>query len=285
MTNSQKHRPKLQNKPKIYGNCLAIESFGVKVKIFCAREDVLAEIESRIEKILPAGFYKKISPRAAEHRFSVRRNRDYEYVLFKGKQKIEFGNEREIFLKYFDWQIRLTIAEFAVDRVFLHAGVVAWKGKAIIIPAKSFGGKTTLVKELTKMGAEYYSDEYAVLDEEGFVHPFPKMLSVRGGSDKYLQTDLPVEALGGRPGTERLPVALVLITEYEKGARWEPQILSDGFGVMEMVSHTIPIRYNPKFALKVLNNTANRAIIVKTKRGEAKDFALRLLSFFENKAQ
>jgi len=52
---------------------------------------------------------------------------------------------------------------------------------------------------------------------------------------------------------------------------------------MELLSHTISIRYNPKFSLKVLNKTVNRAIIVKTKRGEAKKFAVKLLSFFENR--
>jgi hypothetical protein len=264
---------------------IAIESFGVKIKIHAARKDVLEEIEARIDKILPAGFYQKISERGAAHTFSVRQNNSYEYVLFKGRQKIEFGNEREIFLKYLDWQIRLTIAEFAKERVFLHAGVVGWKGKAIIIPARSFQGKTTLVKELTKLGAQYYSDEYAVLDEEGFVHPFPKMLSIRGIEDAYRQTDFPVESFGGAKGIEPLPVGMVLLTEFEKGAAWRPRILSDGLGVMEMLSHTIPIRYNPKFSLKVLNKTVNRAIIVKTKRGEAKDFAERLLSFFENKAE
>jgi hypothetical protein len=265
-------------------NYIAIESFGVKVKIHAARKDVLEEIEARISKILPEGFYRKIAPRRAVHTFSVRRNKSYEYVLFKGRQKIEFGHERELFLKYLDWQIRLTIAEFAVGRVFVHAGVVAWKGKAIIIPARSFQGKTTLVKELTKIGAQYYSDEYAVLDDEGFVHPFPKLLSIRGLKDEYMQIDYPVESLGGVKGVGRLPVGMILFTEFESGAEWQPQILSEGLGVMEMLSHTIPIRYNPKFSLKVLNKTVNHAIIVKTKRGEAKDFAVRLLSFFENKA-
>ena len=265
-------------------NYIAFESFGVKFKIHAARKELLDEIEARIGRILPEGFYKKIPPRRAVHTFSVRESQSFRYVLFKGRQKIEYGNEREIVLKYLDWQIRLTIAEFAVDRVFLHAGVVAWHGKAIIIPARSFQGKTTLVKELTKMGAEYYSDEYAVLDDEGFVHPFPKMLSVRGLKDEYRQTDFSVESFGGVKGIAPLPVGLILITEFEPGAQWQPQILSEGLGVMEMLSHTIPIRYNPKFSLKVLNKTVNRAIIVKTKRGEAKDFAVKLLSFFENKA-
>jgi hypothetical protein len=265
-------------------NYVAIRSFGVKLSVYSARKELLAAVEERVGRILPAGFFEKIPPRWAVHRFSIRRNKSFEYVLFKGRKKITFGNDRENFLKYMDWQIRLTIAEFAVARVFLHAGVVAWKGRAIIIPAKSFQGKTTLVKILTSMGAEYYSDEYAVLDEDGFVHPFPKMLSIRGEIDEYRQTDYAVETFGGRLGNVPVPVAMVLITEYRPGGRFKPRILSPGEGVMEMLSHTIPIRYNPKFSLKVLNKTANRAIIVKTKRGEAKDFAKKLLSFFESNA-
>ena len=60
------------------------------------------------------------------------------------------------------------------ERVFVHAGVVGWKGHAIVIPGRSRSGKTTLVAELVKAGAEYYSDEFAVLDAEGRVHPFPE---------------------------------------------------------------------------------------------------------------
>jgi hypothetical protein len=34
----------------------------------------------------------------------------------------------------------------------------------------SYSGKTTLVSELIRAGATYYSDEYAVIDERGRVH-------------------------------------------------------------------------------------------------------------------
>ncbi|HEY8560603.1 MAG TPA: hypothetical protein VIL74_09530 [Pyrinomonadaceae bacterium] len=262
----------------------AFESFGVKVRIQTWHKEVTDEIEARLDRIIPAALYKKIEPEKAAHVLSIGCRHADEYVIYRGRRQLSFGQNWENVLKYFDWQIRLTIAEFARERVFLHAGVVGWKGKAIIIPAKSFQGKTTLVKTLTRMGAQYYSDEYAVLDAEGYVHPFPKMLSIRGFDDPYRQIDYPVESLGGKAGTVPLPVGLILLTEYQSGAEWEPQILSDGNGVMELLSHTIPIRYKPKFSLKVLNKTVNRAIIVKTKRGEAEDFATSLLSFFENKA-
>ncbi len=265
-------------------NYIAIESFGVRLRVHAGRTELLKEINERISGIIPDGLYKKIAPRRAVHSFSVRRNSLAEYVLFKGRQKITFGDDKENFLKFLDWQIRMTIAEFAVSRVFVHAGVVEWEGKAIILPAKSFGGKTTLVKELTKLGAKYYSDEYAVLDEDGFVHPFPKMISIRGLIDKYRQIDYPIETFGGIKGVVPVPVGMVLLTEFESGAEWHAQVLSEGMGMIELLSHTIPIRYNPKFSLKVLNKIVNRAIIVKTKRGEAEEFAVKVLSFFESKA-
>lgn len=263
-------------------NSFAIESFGVKIKISTTDPFLLTEIEKRIEEFMPSGFYKKIAPDKTTHSFSVRKNKTGKYLLYKGRYKITEGGDKEIFLKYFDFQIRVTIAEHAAERVFLHAGVVAWNNKAIIMPASSFRGKTTLVKTLTKLGAKYYSDEYAILDEEGFVYPFPKTLSLRGlTNDKYAQVEIPVESLGGVKGDEPLPVGMILLTEFEPGAEWNPQIMSEGSGIMEMLSHTISIRYNPEFALKVLNKTANRAIIVRTKRGEAEEFALKALSFFE----
>jgi len=264
-------------------NYIAIESYGVRLRVYSGRPDILREIEARLPFYLPPALFRKIPHGRAVHTFSVRKNKAFEYVLFRGRKKITGGNDRENFLKYLDSQIRLTIAEYAESRVFLHAGVVEWKGKAIVLPARSFQGKTTLVKELTKLGAKYYSDDYAVLDEEGFVHPFAKTLSVRGSADKYRQVELTVESLGGKSGSEAIPVGMIMLTEFQTGARWRPQILSEGAGVLELLSHTIPIRYNPKFSLKVLNKTANRAIIIKTKRGEAKEFAVKLLSFFENR--
>ena len=57
--------------------------------------------------------------------------------------------------------------------VFLHAGVVGWGGRALLLPGRSFAGKSTLVEALVRAGAIYYSDEYAVLDLQGGSTPSP----------------------------------------------------------------------------------------------------------------
>jgi hypothetical protein len=71
---------------------------------------------------------------------------------------------------------------------------------AIVLPGRSFAGKTTLTAALLRRGAEYYSDEYAVLDHGGRVHPFARPLRVRppeGGPARWVSP----ASLGARVGT------------------------------------------------------------------------------------
>ena len=101
------------------------------------------------------------------------------------------------------------VAERAPDQLFVHAGVVGWDGRAIVIPGASFAGKTTLVQAWLEAGATYYSDEFAVLDREGRVHPFARPLAIRDGSGTVTR-QVPVAALGAESGTTPLVIGLVL---------------------------------------------------------------------------
>ena len=114
-------------------------------------------------------------------------------------------------LAAFESDMRLYIAERARRRVFVHAGVVAWRGRAIVIPGRSFSGKSRLVAALVRAGATYYSDEYAVFDDRGRVHPFPSPLSLRG-EDGTPPTRHAPESLGAAVGTAPLPVGLVAVS-------------------------------------------------------------------------
>ena len=96
-------------------------------------------------------------------------------------------------------EIRQSVAAGAERRTFVHAGVVGWRGRAIVVPGRSRSGKTTLVAELVKAGALYLSDEFAVLDGRGRVHPFAKPLSIRGAGRVR-----PARAVAARGGARRL---------------------------------------------------------------------------------
>lgn len=165
-------------------------------------------------------------------------------------------------------QIRLLVAEHAPRHVFVHAGVVGWGGVAIVVPGRTFAGKTTLVAEMIRRGATYYSDEYAVFDVQGRVHPFAKPLSIRE-ADIWQQREWPVEELGGLAGTKPLPVALILASRFEAGATWQPRRLSAGEGVLALLNHTISLRRQPKRALEVLGGVVAQAMVFEGVRGEA----------------
>lgn len=263
-----------------------IESYGVQIGFDLGEGISRSNIKKRLKFILPNGFeeIEEIKEAAQPRHFGLLKNADATYSFSENGTEVISSVPKAIMFEHFERRVRLTVAEFAIGKVFLHAGVVAWNNRALIIPAKSFQGKTTLVAELVKKGAVYYSDEYAVLDEDGLVHPFPKKLSMRGIIDDYRQIDVPVEKLGGVAGNEALPVGLILFTQFRRNGRWLPKSMTRGRAVMELIAHALPIRNKPEFTLKVLNNMMNRAIITKTKRGDAALTAELLIGFFEKQA-
>jgi len=198
-------------------------------------------------------------------------------ILYGDIARLARSTDLDQVLETFESDLRLFVAERARRKVFVHAGVVGWRGRAILIPGQSMSGKTSLVVEMVRAGAVYYSDEYAVLDEQGRVHPFPKTLSIRERS-LYKQTEYAVETFGGRRGVKPLPVGLVLVSHYRAGARWRPQAVSAGQAILELLAHTISARQQPEKALDVLQRALAGASILKGVRGEAHEVAGSVLS-------
>lgn len=258
---------------------LFVKIYGLNIKIDNRAKIVPSKLRRRVFAFLPTAAVST-DELQSDFVFTLLKNK-VSYELRLDDETIISPDTEDRLLDFLETRLRVTVAEFAVGKVFLHAGVIAWNGSAIIIPAKSFQGKTTLVAELVRRGAVYYSDEYAVLDGNALVYPYPKTLSVRGIVDDFTQTEMACEEFGGTAGSEPLPVGMVLITEFSADAKWQPEILKPGAGIMELLPHTFPTRLNPKFTLNTLNNLANRAIIVKTLRGEANKFAELILEFFE----
>jgi hypothetical protein len=267
------------NDPRAPDREILLESYGVTLKIEASNSDLFSEALDTAKSAL-VGSVTIIDSTNAEHVFGVSSDETGTLFLFRNGERLASDTLRRRFFKFFNSMLRITVAEHAQGVVFVHAGVVGWKGKAIVIPANSFAGKTTLTTELVKAGATYYSDEYAVLDEEGLVHPFPRDLSIRDAA--FNEIDVPVKEFGGVTGTEPIRVGAVVITEFRGDGIWKPEKLSVGQGMLEMIPHTIPRNFNTKFSLKVLNTTISDAIILKSPRGEASDLALNLLSYFDN---
>ena len=179
-------------------------------------------------------------------------------------------------LEAFESHLHLSVAAEARGRLFVHAGVVGWRGRAILIPGRTLTGKSRLVAALVRAGATYYSDEYAVLDAAARVHPYARSLSIReNGGGRALR--VPVETLGGAAGTRPLPVGMVLVTRYRPGARWRPIRLSPGQATLALLAETPAARTRPAAALRGLRRVADRAVTLKGVRGEADESAALIL--------
>lgn len=257
----------------------AFESYGVRIRIESNRKQIVDRVR-RIADVSLLGGLVDIEPAKASHVFALLKEKGRLKLFLSGEELADTPFSKA-FYNYFESRLRVLVAEFAKDLVFVHAGVVGWKGKGILFPADSFQGKTTLVAALVKRGATYYSDDYAILDEDGLVHAFPRKLSLRDPLREYRRSNVAAKSLGGLTGDVPLPVSAVILTRFRKDGKWKPKILSAARGIMQIIPQAIPVRANTELTLKVLKTVANRAIIAKSFRGDAKFCLDEIICFLE----
>ena len=255
----------------------SVTSYGASVGVRLSDPSVLPALLDR----LPPG-WQAAKTRKVERLYSlVVGGRDGHVrrlnVLYGDWELLARTHDLEEALDRFAADVQLHVAERARRRVFVHAGVVGWQGRAIVIPGRSFSGKTTLVEALVRAGATYYSDDYAVFDARGRVHPFPRQLEIRRNGG-YTQERHPVESLGGVAGEAPLPVGLVVVTEYDTEVQgWRPRPLSAGRAVLELLGHAVAARRKPDEVLDALQRAIADARTLKGRRGEAQRVAAKIL--------
>ncbi len=179
-------------------------------------------------------------------------------------------------LDEFESFLHLYVAARSRQKLFVHAGAVGWNGRAILLPGPSHSGKSSLVAELVRRGATYYSDDMVPLDRHGRVHAYPKPLMLRSESGRQR---LRPEDLGGVAGRDPLPVGAIVLANYRPGARWRPRKLTPGDAMLSVLSNTVPVRRRAGDSLSILGLAiANASNVWKGARGEAYEMAPALLS-------
>lgn len=104
-------------------------------------------------------------------------------TIVHGDRVIYQSSNYRYILEYLEYQIY----NFLIDRLsnyyLIHAGVVSWHNNALLLPARSGGGKTTLIASLIKNGLKYLTDEIAIIEPRTLmIYPFPKPLNIKTGS-------------------------------------------------------------------------------------------------------
>jgi hypothetical protein len=251
---------------------IAFEAFGVGAEVQFGE----LELEAQVREILPPG-WRATDPAGVMAIFSLERvEPDVYNVTINRRIAIEHAS-LGVALGLIDADIRMLIATSTPDWIFVHAGVVALRGRALVIPGESFSGKTTLVRALVEMGATYYSDEYAVLDEEGMVHPYPRRLSIRS-ADGSSTAEHRVQELGGVAGEARAIVDTVAVTRYRPGADWRPSTISAGEGTVAVLANTVPAQRRPGESLRAVARALRDSCVLVGDRGEASEAAQALFA-------
>jgi hypothetical protein len=254
--------------PSIYLN-----SFGVLLEIEVHDES----LQAAVEEMLPPGWTRSDEFPEDGH-FTLSGTRDGEYGVQAEGQSLGSGLDADVALHVLDSELRMRIAVGTRERIFVHAGVVALDDRALLLPGRSFSGKTTLVVALVAAGATYYSDEYALLDETGAVHPYPRRLSMRRDNGDQTMDRTAVEKLGGVAGAGPARVALVAVTEFRPDAQWQPERRSTGFGALALLTNTVIAQGEPAISMHAISSAVANAVILEGARGEAAEAADGLLA-------
>jgi hypothetical protein len=240
------------------------ESHGVRVEL---KTNLISILDAMRDRLPPAS--KFVDSKDAACSFNIltagadgKPKEKPGHDLYSGEIMLMHAVSLDLALTALESILHATVAEES-PLLFVHAGVVGWQGGAIVIPGRSMSGKSTLVAALISAGATYYSDEYALFDQDGYVHAYPRPLSLREPPGRV--TKLLVEEIG----THSLPVALVVAMWYDADARWQPQNLTPGQAVLRLFENTIDARRRPQCAINTLARAVTRGLAIRGPRPSA----------------
>ena len=146
--------------------------------------------------------------------------------------------------------LALEVATYSPNGLFVHAGVVRYQGKVLVLPGISRAGKSTLVESLVRRGGTYYSDEFAVFHRDGTVGPYPRRLSLRSGPGHPQPRLIAAEQLGWQPHMESVPLGWMIDCRYSRRHFLRP--LSPGQSVLSLFAHAVAARTQARALLESL---------------------------------
>ena len=118
---------------------LTVRSYGVDIGL---RSNDPETLNAVLDHLPP--YWESINAPVVDRVYSIfHRNgtgagsRRWSTVYSNERRLLRSPDLNELF-SVFESDIRLFVAEFAKKRVFVHAGVVGWKGQAIVIPGRSY---------------------------------------------------------------------------------------------------------------------------------------------------
>jgi len=248
-----------------------VDLYGLKVGMRSNCTEILDQMLLR----LPIG-WKQARSTQLDRVYSLWANGGGEdpVTLYQEARRLLQNAPLEAALARLEFDVELFVVENNPARIFVHAGVVGWQRRAIVLPGRSYSGKSTLVAALCRAGATYYSDEYALFDADGRIHPYPRPLRLRAPRDGQLPV---ADELNLRVGDGPLPLGLIVLTHYRPGTILQLRVISPGEALLMLLGNTMSARRRPHIVLQSLQRALTSGRVFTGPRGEADETAERLL--------
>jgi len=150
---------------------------GLSIRISCSAQACSEGIAA-----LTALFERAAFNGEADLRYSIVQDNNSAHLFCNG-QHIWGSEEAGEVVAAFEW----ALYSRTIDALFplylsMHAATVGHQGTTITIAGHSGAGKSSLCTAALLAGADYFTDEYSLLDKQGRITPYPRALQWGGES-------------------------------------------------------------------------------------------------------
>jgi hypothetical protein len=259
---------------------LALACYGVEIRLV---DETGLGLCQRLREALPPEFTAPVKPTTVAVAYRVTtvsppgQSESSEFVIRCDDMAV-FATSVDEELFWWLWRdIDQVVARRAPRLLFVHAAVVGWRGVGIVIPGRGTIGKSRLCTELVRCGAVYYSDAFAVLDEQGLLHPYRGMI---GRSIEGINQNM--RLLREEETAEPLPIGLIVSGAYDADTLWQPAVVRGPHTALTLVDSTVLPREQAAHLPQIVAKAAADAVGLRGARSEAKQVAAMLLDIVDD---
>ncbi|MBV9612590.1 MAG: glycosyltransferase family 25 protein [Acidobacteriaceae bacterium] len=209
----------------------AIQAFGCSIRVMADCEKALETLENYLLPSLP-----RTPSDGAANEITLRVSRRPHGFELCCDRVAEAGEENRALIVEATRLLDEALLKRLKGLTAVHAGVVRINGQGLLLPGKTNAGKSALVAELLERGAEYLSDEYALIDAEGRAHAYPRPLLLRNSGPEQVPA-LP-ERWNARVADGPVPVGWIMALTYDAAANWHVKPIPQSEALMILLRNT-----------------------------------------------
>jgi len=214
------------------------------------------EIESDVRLLLPRGL---ATPAAPHSSVTIDKQISGDFAIRKNGETVASNLARAQLPIWLAEEVTEALITDQEDALVLHAAAVGWNGRAIVLPALSGAGKSSLAAWLVDKGFDYLSDEIALLTTDGGITGFRRAIVIKNGAADAVRglslfDDVPVAQFGEHlflapaethhPESAR-PCGMLVFPQFRAGADLRMRTLTAADAGLRLVECNLNARNHP----------------------------------------